>query len=258
MHILIADDEKPARGELRYMLEALEANAVYYEAANGREALNVVAQEPVDVVFLDINMPGVNGLAAAAAMMERPSPPLIIFATAYDAHAVRAFELAALDYIVKPFSEQRLAQTMVRIRQMLAEREEREEQQAALRGYLDTAVSPAITLTKLWGQRENETRVLVDYADILWLEAQGKKVFCRTTAEETLLVRHTLKQLEERLRPYQFARVHKAYLVNLNHVAEVAPWFSGAYKIRLDDPDITEIPLSRQYARLLKEQTGLF
>lgn len=262
MQILIADDEKPARGELRYMLGQLAATAVYHEATNGQEALDWVANEPVDVVFLDINMPGVNGLAAAAAMSERPDPPLIVFATAYDAHAVRAFELAALDYVVKPFSEQRLAQTMVRIRQALAERGTFEERQKALRGYLETAVTATDPtpprLTKLWGSRDNDTRVLVDYAAIAWLEADSKKVYLSTTAGEKLLVRHTLKELESRLEPHNFIRIHKAYLVNLNQIAEVIPWFSGTYQVRLADANRTEIPLSRQYAQTLKQKTGLF
>ncbi|WP_420643550.1 LytR/AlgR family response regulator transcription factor [Candidatus Leptofilum sp.] len=259
MHILIADDEKPARGELRYMLEKLAGTAVYHEATNGQETLDLIANEPIDVVFLDINMPGINGLAAAAAISERPDPPLIVFATAYDAHAVRAFELAALDYVVKPFSEQRLAQTMIRIRQALSERGSYLERQNALRGYLassETSTQPR--LTKLWGVRDNDTRVLVDYADILWLEADSKKVYLNNSAGERLLVRHTLKELETRLEPYDFIRIHKAYLVNLNQIAEVVPWFSGTYQIRLADANQTELPLSRQYAQTLKRKTDLF
>ncbi|GJM42321.1 MAG: DNA-binding response regulator [Ardenticatenaceae bacterium] len=261
MQILIADDEKPARGELRYILQQLAATAVYHEATNGQEALDLVANEPIDVVFLDINMPGINGLAAAAAISERPDPPLIIFATAYDAHAVRAFELAALDYVVKPFSEQRLAQTMIRIRQALAERGTYLERQQALKGYLETVSSETSTrprLTKLWGIRENDTRVLVDYQNILWLEADSKKVYLNNAAGERLLVRHTLKELEARLEPHDFIRIHKAYLVNLNQIAELVPWFSGTYQIRLNDNAQTELPLSRQYAQTLKQKTGLF
>ncbi len=257
MHILIVDDEKPARGELRYLLQQLAATAVYFEASNGQEALELVAREPIDVVFLDINMPGVNGLAAAAAMSEHPTPPLIVFATAYDAHAVRAFELAALDYVVKPFYEQRLAQTMIRIRQSLAERGQFRERQTALKGYLETAVS-APRLTKLWGQRNNDTRVLVDYQDILWVEADNKKVYLQHKTGEKLLVRYTLKELETRLTNHHFTRIHKAYLVNLNYVAEVIPWFSGTYQVRMADPARTEIPLSRQFAQTLKQETGLF
>ncbi len=257
MHILIADDERPARGELKYILSHLAATAVYYEARNGREALDIVAAQPIDVVFLDINMPGINGLAAAAEMLEQHHPPLIVFATAYDAHAIRAFELAALDYVVKPFSEKRLAQTMVRIRAALATENGRVEKQEAVRGYLQTAVSPHLH-RKLWGQRENKNSVPVSFDDILWIEATAKRVHIQTVNGEKLLTRRTLKALAEQLKTSSFIRIHKGYIVNIDHIAEVIPWFSGTYQVRLDDAAKTELPLSRQYAQQLKRETGLF
>ena len=260
MHILIADDEKPARGELLYILKQLQSTAVYHEARNGEESLQILAQYPVDVAFLDINMPAPNGLAVAAAIAdnrdwgEERHPPLIVFATAYDAHALRAFELAAIDYVVKPFDEQRLAQTMTRIRQNLAQQQTREQQQTSLRNYLQqTAVSP---ITKLWGEQENKTAVLVDYQDILWIEAEAKKVYIQPQTGSKLVIRYTLKELENRLAPYGFLRVHKAYLVNLNHIAEVVPWFSGTYLLRMKDNNKSEIPMSRQYGKALRHLTG--
>ncbi len=255
MHILIADDETPARGEIRYILETLAPEATFYEATNGEEALSLIEAEPIDVVFLDINMPGLDGLTAAATIMDGPEPPLIVFATAYDEHALRAFELAALDYIVKPFDERRLEQTMERIRQALTERGTLLQKQTALRDYLQQAV-PIGGLTKLWGELENENRMLIDYRDILWLEAEAKKVYMQTAAGDKLLVRYTLKELEPRLSQHNFARVHKAYLVNLNTIAEVVPWFSGTYLIRIADKGQTEIPMSRRYASQLKKITG--
>ncbi len=255
MRILIADDEKPARGELLYMLQQLESSAQFFQARNGQETLACVAEHPIDVLFLDINMPGMNGLQVAATILEKPDPPLIVFATAYDAHAVRAFELAALDYIVKPFSERRLAQTMVRIRQALAQQEEHTRRQAALHSYLQETM-PQEQLSKLWCERENKTGVLVDYGAILWVEAEGKRVFVQTQDGERLVVRYTLKELAERLRPHHILRVHKAYLANLDHVAEIVPWFSGTYLLRMADPNRTEIPMSRQYARALKQWIG--
>lgn len=255
MHILIADDETPARSELRYILEMLAPEAAFYEATNGEEALSLIEREPIEVAFLDINMPDVDGLAVAATIVDGPEPPLVVFATAYDEHALRAFELAALDYVVKPFDERRLAQTMERVRQALGERATLAQRQAALRDYLLQA-TPSEVLTKLWGRRENQNRVLVDYRDILWVEAEAKKVYMQTTAGEKLLVRHTLKELEPRLSPHNFARVHKAYLVNLDHVAEVVPWFSGTYLVRMADESRTEIPMSRRYAVHLKKLTG--
>lgn len=255
MNILIADDEKPARGELLYMLKQLESAATCFEARTGHEALQRVSETPIDVAFLDINMPGGNGLTIAAALLDRAEPPLVVFATAYDAHAVRAFELAALDYLVKPFTEVRLAQTMLRIRQALAQREAREERQTAMRHYVQRALPPP-GFTKLWGERENKTAVLVDYQEILWIAAEEKKVYLQTAAGEQLTLRYTLRELEERLAQHHIVRIHKAYLVNLDHVAEVVPWFSGAYQLRMTDAARTELPLSRQYAREFKRITG--
>jgi len=142
-----------------------------------------------------------------------------------------------------------------RVRQALGEHATLARRQAALREYLLQA-APTEGLTKLWGRRENQNRVLVDYRDILWLEAGAKKVHMHTTAGEKLLVRHTLKKLEPRLGPHSFARVHKAYLVNLDHVTEVVPWFSGAYLVRMADEARTQIPMSRRYAAHLKKITG--
>lgn len=255
MHILIADDEAPARSEIRYILETLAPEATFYEATNGADTLKLTEGEPIDVVFLDINMPGLDGLTVAATIIDGPEPPLIVFATAYDEHALQAFELAALDYIVKPFDERRLEQTMDRVRQTLAERDTRVQKQIALRDYLQQA-APASNLTKLWGERENENWRLVDYQDILWVEAQAKKVYMQTTTGDRLLVRYTLKELEPRLRQHNFARVHKGYLVNLNHIAEVVPWFSGTYLIRMANRAQSEIPMSRRYAAQLKKITG--
>ncbi len=255
MNILIADDEAPARAELRYILEPLLPQATFYEATNGEQALDVVEAEPIQVIFLDINMPEADGLSVAATLIDGPEPPLIVFATAYDQHALRAFDLAALDYVVKPFNERRLAQTVERILQALGERAAREQRQSALRNYLQEAL-PSGGLARLWGQRPNENWVLVDYADILWVEAQEKKVYLQTKDGQKLLLHHTLKELETRLAAHKFARAHKAYLVNLDQVLEIVPWFSGNFLLRMRDEARTEIPLSRRYAAQLKKLTG--
>jgi DNA-binding LytR/AlgR family response regulator len=274
MRILIVDDEKPARGELRYLLQQFESGADLLEARSADVAWELLGRERVDVVFLDIQMPGRSGLVLAAEIVELPDPPLIVFATAYDVHAVRAFELAALDYVVKPFSEPRLAQTIVRVRQALAQRDLLAQRRDAVRTYVRQAAAQAAgaagapdgagmpanapqpaqpaPLPRLWVERENGNGVLVDYAAILWVEAEDKHVYVKTAAGERLAVRATLRELEERLLSHHIVRTHKAYLVNLQHVVEVVPWVAaGTYLLRLDDG--SEAPLSRQYARVLKQ-----
>jgi DNA-binding LytR/AlgR family response regulator len=260
MRILIVDDERPARGELRFMLGQLASTADVLEARTAAEALALVAegaaqQCPVDLIFLDINLPGGSGLGVAAELMEQPNPPLIVFATAYDAHALRAFELAAVDYLVKPISEQRLAHSIQRVRQLLGQKEQLAQQQQSMRSYLRSA-PPGSTLQRLWLEQENGNGRLVAYAEILWITAEEKRVYAQTRGGERLEVRSTLKELEPRLAAHHFVRVHKAYLVNLEAVAEVVPWFSGAYLLRMNDAARSEIPLSRQYARVLKDLAG--
>lgn len=241
--VLIVDDEAPARGELRFILETLDSKLILSEARNGGEALTLIEQTPPDVIFLDINMPALNGLSMASLLGNLPEPPLIVFATAYHDHAVKAFELEAFDYIVKPFDERRLAKTLARIEKSLSERSAK------------APVPQPVTIAKLWLEQDNENRILVDYADIYWCEASDKKVYAHTRSGK-YAVRYTLKELETLLNGYDFARVHKSHLVNLNHVKEVVPWFSGNYLVRLSDNAQTELSMSRRYAAQLKGLTG--
>lgn len=254
MKILIADDEEPARGELRFILEGLWPGIELVEAADGLEVLEIVKSETIDITFLDINMPEVDGLEVAAALLEVPHPPTIVFATAYDNYALQAFELAAVDYVVKPFDERRLAKTVTRLKERITDQQQQQISMATLQEFINQATASG-GITKLWGEGENESRRLVDYADILWLEARNRKVYMGTMGEE-LVTNHTLKELENQLPPTMFVRVHRSYIVNLEHIAEVVPWFSGTYVIRMADNKQTEIPMSRRYAASLKKLTG--
>ena len=261
MKILITDDEAPARGELTYILEQLAPDATLFEAKNGKQAVDFLAKNQVDVAFMDINMPGMDGLAAGAAIMEMESPPLLVFATAYSDHAIEAFEIAALDYVVKPFDENRLEKTIERIRETLAKQEGVDQQHEAIRAVLTQMVGRDVgqasskqNIDKLWGERENGNRLLADYSEIMYIEAEQKKVYFARLNGEKLQVRQTLKELEERLAGHKFVRVHKGFLINLDHIVEVVPWFSGGYLIKLG-PDAAEIPMSRRYAAKLKEVT---
>ncbi len=252
MNILIADDEAPARGELKYILALLEPKAVLHEAKNGNEALKLINSTEIDVVFLDINMPGQSGLSVAATVAETKEPPIIVFATAYDEHAAQAFEIAALDYLVKPFSEKRVAKTLERIHERLEKQELRKQNNHNLREFLHRNEAP--DLKKIWLEQENENLLLLNYKDIYWFAAEDKKVYAHSFNQK-YVVRYTLKELEEILSNDEFIRVHKAYLVNLSQIAELVPWFSGNYLIRMKDEKQSELKLSRRYAGKLKEIT---
>ena len=249
MTFLIVDDETPARGELRFMLGALMPEADLIEADTGERALELIGEYAPEVVFLDINMPGLSGLDVAAKLLDDPEPPLIVFATAYDEHALKAFELEAIDYLLKPYSEARLASSLERLKQALDNRDLRSERGDKLKRYL------AKPINKLWGERENENRVLLDYGDICWFSAEEGRVYAHTVYE-ALLVRFTLKELEIELAPHGFVRAHKSILVNLDHILELVPWFSGNYLIRMKDRASTQVKLSRRYAAKLKQLTG--
>lgn len=253
MIILLVDDEFPTRQELRFVLEGLLPEATFYEASDGDEALAIIAKLNADAVFLDINMPKMTGLSVAAAIMDSPEPPLIVFATAYDQHALKAFELAALDYVVKPFSKRRLTKTVDQIRQRLGEKNTLTQQKAMIQKFLseDPKSKP---LAKLWAEQENGTRILVPYDEISYIEAKEKRVFVSTRVGNQWRTRYTLKKLETRLAEYEFYRTHKAFLVNIHDIEEVIPWFSGGYQVRLRDASSSMIPVSRRYAARLKKQ----
>ncbi len=254
MKILIAEDEEHSRSELRYMLEKLEPQWLIFEAENGKVALEKTELELPDVVFLDINMPGMSGLSVATQVIKKANPPLIVFATAYNEHALKAFDMAALDYLLKPFRESRLRICLERIKMALSQDTVRLEQQDKLKSYVLENSPPAVK--KIWAAKGDGAGVLLDYDQILWFEADDKRVIVQNQTGERLQVRYTMTDLEERLVVQGFFRSHKSYLINLGHVREVEPWFSGTFVIRMSNHET--VPLSRQYAKVLKEQLGWF
>ena len=252
MNILVVEDEQHSREELLYLLGQLEPNAHLEQRQNAMQAWerlersnlesgtldSGLGEAPrVDVVFLDVQMPGMNGLELAARIARLSVPPRIVFATANPQHALTAFDLEGVDYVLKPYRSARLAQTLERIRKLGAA----------------PAPKPA-GLEKIWAAR-GEVGVLLDSQDILYCQANGDRVTARTGAGETLPLRFSLQDLETRFPA--FARVHKSFLVNLNHVREIEPFFSGSYRLRLSD-DTSRVPLSRQYAKRLREHLGRF
>ncbi|HHV06706.1 MAG TPA: response regulator transcription factor [Firmicutes bacterium] len=253
LKVLVVDDEAPARSELRYLLEKTGKVAVVGEAATGPEAIELTRSLEPEALFLDIKMPGQNGFAVAEVLLaDEGQPPLIVFATAYDSYALRAFEVSAVDYILKPFQEERIAQTVDRL---LALRAGFRQMELAtnLQSFLDKVK-----------QQQNVARVPVDtngrilllpVESICYAYCRDKDVLVKTKTDE-YQVRSTLVELEERLGS-RFFRVHKGYLVNMDHVAEVIPWFHGSYLLVLADSNNTEIPVSRRRAPLLREKMGI-
>lgn len=254
MIVLIVEDEFPTRQELRFVLEQLMPEVSIYEAGNGDEGLMMLERIRPDVVFLDINMPKRDGLSTAREIADLSDPPLIIFATAYDEHALKAFELSAIDYVVKPFSKKRLSRTVEKIRSRIGEKKLLEQQREMIQQFLDQSPERHPSPEQLWAEGATGNRERIPYAKIAYLEARDKMVFLHTLDGEERQVRYTLKALEERLEPHQFCRIHKGYLVNLETIAELIPWFSGGYQLRLNDAPQSTVPVSRRHVANLKSR----
>jgi len=264
---LIVDDEAPARDELAYLLAEHEDVAAR-EAGTAANALDMLAGESFDVVFQDIQMPGMSGFEVMKRAFELDAPPLFVFVTAYDEYAVKAFEAEALDYLLKPVSEERLAACLDRVRQRLAARaEEALGDHQAFKRLLSTIEGTSRSGAGNKGNKrlpvERHGRIrLTPMQDLLLFEVEGKRVLARIAGDEggerhPLHGVNSLACLEERLDAGRFFRISRSAVVNLERIAEVAPYRDGKYIIILDDPEHTEITVGRARAGELKERLGL-
>jgi len=247
---LIIDDEYPARQELRFMLQEFKDVEVVGEATNAREALNLVSALDYTVLFLDINMPGMNGLELSRAIQKRPNAPFIIFVTAYEEYALQAFEVNAVDYLLKPFDEKRLRQAIDKVRRLV---EQRQQQPDAAEPVADNATKGR--LNRLPVEKDGKT-ILLDQNDLIYACTQGDNVYLKTLNEQ-YLTRFTLKELESRLDPRGFFRCHRCYIVNLTRIREIVPFFNGTYTLIMADRQQSEVPVSRNQARKLKSLLGI-
>jgi two-component system LytT family response regulator len=240
MRTLIVDDEAPARAKLRRLLAAESHVEIVGEAGNGEEAIARIEQLHPDVVFLDVQMPRLDGFG----VIERigvDAMPYVVFVTAYDEHALRAFEVQALDYLLKPFSPDRLQAVVSRVHRELA-RDRPADVGARLATLLQTTV-PQQYLQRILVQRD-ERAVLVPVHEIDRLEAKRNDVHLHT-AETVHVIRGTLAELAARLDPATFLRINRSSIVRLDAIKELQPWFHGDYRVILRDG--TELMWSRRY-----------
>ncbi len=227
LRILIVDDDPTARTHLECLLREMGQEQV--ETAESAYALlDRIRDAPPDVVFLDIRMPGLSGLDALRALNALPQRPRVVLVSAFDEHALEAFEAAAFAYLLKPVDPGRLLRTLERL-------------------MAEPPSGPPSRLALPTADRV----VLLDPEQILYVQAQGDLVRV-VTREGSYEVRTTLREVAQRLPPARFLRVHRSYLVNLDHVVKLYTFFSGTMLLRLDDPNRTEIPVSRSAARFLK------
>jgi DNA-binding LytR/AlgR family response regulator len=250
LRVLVVDDEAPARDRARRMLDALPNVSVVGEAASAPEARDRVRELKPDVLLLDIQMPGEDGFALLDSLPERPA---VVFATAFDHYAVRAFEAHAVDYLLKPFRAERLADALDRVRRDL---EHPDELAARLRELLaglgDSSATPWL---ERFSVRVGVRQVILKADEVTWFGAEDKLVFAATDGDRHY-VNLTLDQLERRLDPRRFVRVHRAAIANLDWAAALLPAFGGTWRLQLRDRVRTEVPVSRQRARALRERLG--
>lgn len=251
---IIVDDELPARDELKFLLSQVPGITVIGEADNGPAAVGLAAQHGPNVVFLDIQMRGMNGLDTALALRTVAPQALIVFATAYDEYAIRAFEIGAVDYLLKPFEGERVAATVQRLEKYHPE----EWQIAATR--LDQALtSVAKQSVQKLAVEKNGKIILIDYDDIIYIHTHAGLVSIVTATDE-YSYSGTLTELQERLQNTSILRVHRSYLVHMEKVKEIIPWFKGTYWLKLSTPankSYIEIPVGKSQIKKLKEILGL-
>jgi len=274
LRTLIIDDERLAREELKYLLSQQTEVEICGEGTNGIEAVQLVRETEPDLVFLDVQMPGLDGFSVLKKLVDRKDKkftlPQIVFATAFDQYAVRAFEVNAVDYLLKPFDKKRVHQAVERARKI-----HQAAQADAGAGEADAenanAAAPANleALLKLLEQRttaKNPGRValraqgrlvLVDQKDICFAAIDNGTITVVTPVVEGQANHRTLDELLATLDQGMFWRTHRSYVVNINHIREVVPWFKSSYQLRMSDRRHTEIPVSRAQTRKLREMFNL-
>ena len=244
------------------------------QGSNGIEAVELVRMHKPDVVFLDVQMPGLDGFAVLKKLIDKKMGlPQVVFATAFDQYAVRAFEVNAVDYLLKPFDRKRVLKTIEKVRARIAG----QAGHAIQAGQADAAVEAPSTdarldaLLRLVEERTQPVKpqtgkvivraqgrlLLVDQREICFVSIEGGAISVMTRAVEGQSNCRTLEELMEQLDPEAFWRAHRSFIVNIQHIREVVPWFKSSYQLRMDDAKKTEIPVSRAQTKRLRELFNL-
>jgi two-component system response regulator LytT len=255
IHTVIVDDERLARDELAFLLKAFPEVSVVAQGKNGLEALALIKEHSPDLVFLDVEMPGLDGFGVIKRLVERKLHlPQIVFATAYDHYAVQAFEVNAVDYVLKPFDKARIARAVQRVRKMVDAHASPVERLEALMSQLGTsgrktrAAHPVKLLVK-----SQARMILVDAEDMIYASIQDGAITIFSRDIEGVSNFRTVDELMGALDPGVFWRPHRSYLVNINHIKEVVPWFKSSYMLKMNDKRASEIPVSRGQTKRLRE-----
>ena len=263
LRAVLVDDEQLARDELGYLLGRIGGIEVIGGAGNGVEALTTIDRLQPDVVFLDVQMPGLTGFEVARRMLDGQTAAQIIFVTAYDQHAIEAFEVNAVDYLLKPVDPARLAVAVGRARRRVESDRPLERGPDAAARFHDQLEKIVQLVAERQQRRERlavkvgEHFLLVQAEEIIYASVEDDTVTVVTNQHTGTSNYRTLDELQARLDPGVFWRVHRSHLVNINKIKEIVPWFSRNYILRMKDEKSTEIPVSRTQTRRLREYLKL-
>jgi two-component system, LytTR family, response regulator LytT len=242
---ILVDDEKLASEELAYQLKEFSDIEILATASNGLEGVKLIQSLEPDLVFLDVQMPGLDGMGVIRKLRELDIPlPYFVMATAYDQYAVEAFRWEALDYVLKPVDKERLTVAVERARKAVSDRAKAEQPEPAL-------PKPALQRSKLL-VRSNQRNFIVDAQDVVYATIDDGLITVVANNLEGQSNYRTIEELQSNLDPDTFWRVHRSYLVNIHRIKEVIPWFKSSFQLRMDDKKQTEIPVSRVQTKRLR------
>src|SRR5438552_3424940 len=242
---ILVDDEKLASEELAYQLKEFPDIEILATASNGLEAVKLIQSMEPDLVFLDVQMPGLDGMGVIRKLREMDIPlPYFVMATAYDQYAVEAFRWEALDYVLKPVDKERLTVAVERARKAVSDKNKAAQPEPA-------SPKPALQRSKLL-VRSNQRNFIVDAQDVVYATIDDGLITVVANNLEGQSNYRTIEELQSNLDPDTFWRVHRSYLVNIHRIKEVIPWFKSSFQLRMDDKKQTEIPVSRVQTKRLR------
>jgi two-component system LytT family response regulator/two-component system response regulator LytT len=250
---IIVDDEKPAREELAYLLKGFPEISLIGQGKNGLEAVNLIKEHSPDLVFLDVQMPGLDGFGVLQKLVERKlKVPHVVFATAFDHYAVQAFDVNAVDYVLKPFDKARISKAIQKAKKEIEAHTSPTERLEQLVSQL-AAPRPASTQPTKILVRSQQRMLLVDAEDLIFASIEGGLISVTAKELEGSSNYRTLEELHAALDSDSFWRPHRSYLVNIHHIKEVVPWFKSSFMLKMNDKKSSEIPVSRQQTKRLRE-----
>ena len=253
INTIIVDDEKPARDELAFLLKGFSEINLLAQGKNGLEAVNLIREHSPDLLFLDVQMPGLDGFGVLKRLVERKlKVPHVVFATAFDHYAVQAFDVNAVDYVLKPFDRTRIAKVIQKAKKEIEAHTSPAERLEQLVSQL-AAPKPASAQPSKVLIRSQQRMLLVDSRDLIFASIEGGLISVIAKDLEGTSNYRTLEELLAALDQESFWRPHRSFLVNIHHIKEVVPWFKSSFMLKMDDKKQSEIPVSRQQTKRLRE-----